>query len=151
MLSHRFITIFVLSFTMTGPAAAQEGSVSKPRTAAGAVKFIQDVLTRGSTEAKPWPGSMDLSKVAKAEIKDNCLITLSLVDKSSIRIDLARSIGIRTLLSANAPQSLVEIRGGVQPYDGIDLYIGDNTVIRRTGDAMTFLRNACDRSSESGF
>ncbi|GBH30863.1 MULTISPECIES: hypothetical protein [Sphingobium] len=54
-------------------------------------------------------------------------------------------------MSTNAPQSAVEIVGGVQPYKGIDFYLGDNAAVRRASDAMLFLHASCDTSVETGF
>ncbi|WP_060979794.1 MULTISPECIES: hypothetical protein [Pseudomonadota] len=92
-----------------------------------------------------------MSQVTNVATKGNCLITLSLADKSVIRIDLARAVGLRNRISTNAPQSAVEIVGGVQPYEGVDLYLGDNAAVRRASDAMTFLQTSCDMSAQTGF
>lgn len=151
MLNVRGIIVSILTVVLANPAIAQDAPASKPRTAAGAIKFMQDMLTRGTAEAKPWPGFARVSKVTNVVVKGNCLMTLSLADKSVIRIDLARAVGVRARISTNAPQSAVEIVGGVQPYEGVDLYLGDNAAVRRASDAMTFLQTSCDTSAQTGF
>ncbi|GAY19528.1 hypothetical protein SFOMI_0047 [Sphingobium fuliginis] len=64
---------------------------------------------------------------------------------------LDRVVAIRPLYSTNAPQSSVEIRSGVQPYDGIDIFVGDNDAVRRVTEALSFLRTSCDTTSRTGF
>lgn len=115
MLKPRMIIAPLLTLILANPTIAQDAPASKPRTAAGAIKFMQDMLTRGPAEAKPWPGFARVSKVTNVAVKGNCLMTLSLADKSLLRIDLARTVGVRARISTNAPQSAVEIVGGAQP------------------------------------
>ena len=60
-------------------------------------------------------------------------------------------VAIRPLYSANAPQASVEIKGGAQPYEGLDIFVGDNDAVRRVGDALEFMRQSCDPSAKTGF
>lgn len=131
--------------------SAQQVEPAKPRTVAGASKFIQDMLTRGTAVAKPWPGFVRSSRITGLTIKGGCAVTLTLADKSSLSLKLAQVVAIRPLYSANAPQASVEIRGGAQPYDGLDIYVGDNDAVRRVSDAIEFMRQSCDSSIETGF
>lgn len=84
-------------------------------------------------------------------VKGNCNVTLTLSDKSELQIKLDRVVAVRPLFSANAPQSSIEIRGGVQPYDGIDIFVGDNDAVCRVSDALGFLQDFCDTSSQTSF
>jgi hypothetical protein len=59
------------------PAIAQVPA-SKPNTAAGGLRFVQDVLTRGTVEAKPWPDFLRTPKVTKVVVKGNCQMIPSL-------------------------------------------------------------------------
>ena len=56
------------------------GDCEQPKTTAGALKFLQDMLARGPAEGMPWPGFARASKVTKV-FNGNCLMTLSLADQ----------------------------------------------------------------------
>ncbi|EPE61687.1 hypothetical protein L479_01913 [Exiguobacterium sp. S17] len=45
----------------------------------------------------------------------------------------------------------MEIKGGAQPYEGLDIFVGDNDAVRRVGDALEFMRQSCDPSAKTGF
>jgi len=57
------LLIYALSLGSAAPVAAQQVVPAKPRTAAGASKFVQDMLTRGTAVAKPWPGFVRNSRM----------------------------------------------------------------------------------------
>lgn len=84
-------------------------------------------------------------------VKGGCLVTLTLADKSALSVKLDQVVAIRPLYSANAPQASVEIKGGAQPYEGLDIFVGDNDAVRRVGDALEFMRQSCDPSAKTGF
>ena len=65
---------------------------SKRRTAAGASTFIQDMLTRGPAEVKPWPGFVRSAKIVTVTVKGNCAVTMALADKSRIQVMLDRVV-----------------------------------------------------------
>ena len=145
------LLIYALSLGSAAPVAAQQVGPAKPRTAAGASKFVQDMLTRGTAVAKPWPGFVRNSRITSVGVKGGCLVTLTLADKSALSVKLDQVVAIRPLYSANAPQASVEIKGGAQPYEGLDIYVGDNDAVRRVGDALEFMRQSCDPSAKTGF
>ena len=89
--------------------SAQQAVPAKPPTVAGASKFIQDMLSRGTAVAKPWPGFIPSSRVTGVVIKNPCFVTLTLADKSVISVKLDQVVAIRSLYSANAPQASVEL------------------------------------------
>lgn len=147
----KLILLCLLALEYPSAGIAQEQAPAKPRTAAGATTFIQDMLTRGPAEVKPWPGFVRSAKIVTVTVKGNCAVTMALADKSRIQVMLDRVVAIRPLYSTNAPQSSVEIRSGVQPYDGIDIFVGDNDAVRRVTEALSFLRTSCDTTSRTGF
>lgn len=84
-------------------------------------------------------------------VTGDCVVTLTLTAKSALSVKLDRMVAIRALYSANAPQASMKIRGRAQPYEGLDIFVGDNDAVRRVGDAMQFMRQSCDPSAKTGF
>ena len=82
------LLIYALSLGSAAPVAAQQVVPAKPRTAAGASKFVQDMLTRGTAVAKPWPGFVRSSRITSVGVKGGCLVTLTLADKSALSVKL---------------------------------------------------------------
>ena len=127
MLLRPHLLICALSLGSAAPVAAQQAVPAAPRTVAGASKFIQDMLTRGTAVAKPWPGFVRSSRITSVGVKGGCLVTLTLADKSALSVKLDQVVAIRPLYSANAPQASVEARRsatlGLTPSGGAMLAI----------------------------
>lgn len=151
MLERTLILLCLMALGCPSASIAQEQAPRKPQTNAGALRFIQEILTRGPAKVKPWPGFAQPAAIANLTVKGNCRVSLALTNKGVLVINLDRVLSVKPLLSSNAPQSSVEIRGGVQPYEGIDIFVGDNDAVSRVSNALNFLRQACDTSSDTGF
>lgn len=143
--------IMLFGSFLASNTGVQGQSTGQNRTVSGATEFIVEMITRAPAEVKPWPGFIRSSPVIAVTAKQPCQIRITLADKSIYQIDLGRTLAIKASLSANSPQSFVEITGGVAAFKGIDIYVGDTSSVRRVSDALEFIRASCDKTGATGF
>lgn len=148
MHSPRYLVLGLLTV-----ATAQASIAATPATVSKAGLFVQEMMSRGTSDISAWPDNRFASPVDQVSYsaKQPCILVIAAHDGRRFQVDLAKAAAVSTVPSSNPPQSHVEILGGVAPYKGIDVFLGSTELVTRVGAAFAAMHQGCDTAPSLGF